>query len=519
MKKTLLYLSLLFATIQGIAQNGITLAETNNKVSVDISQAPLPVVQKTTVPLKPAVQDTSKRFVIWLEAGNGFFSTDPLVEAPLDGKISHNSFLQSTRLYDTTKDLRFVYQSNASNTNTQVNPRHDYLYDRGIKIIPNVYDIVPGDTMAFAIAYQTLSLAAPPVSGTHKIYFFYNNQSAFTPAIPGNILLPGTNITECRTHNGETPTASTGFPPNLNFDPEDGPYSNYIMFTIPENSSSDHEKNVFVSLVSNSTLEYGNSCSVYAVLTDSADNVLGTDIIPNMRFAPAHDPNYIVQNPVCSALPKKAQPFTYTVHFQNTGEGDAAEVKAEIFLPRGMNWSAFNPAQHILSADFGGRNVKGTSNLEVRADAANNKLIVRFFKPGHIQETTTDFLLRGTTVDHPATNPATMGEITFILPSTADTDDTLKAWAAIHFLSQHPVGGIKGVYEKPVYTDTVLAVYKKCCEPGCDNTDKPDTDRSCKKFIGLCWWWWVIILLAIISLWFIIARRRRKKKHQHPYQS
>ncbi len=272
-------------------------------------------------------------------------------------------------------------------------------------------------------------------------------------------------------------------------------YPNAVCFNIPTNDF--YEKTVFVSLVPNKELEFGQSGSVYAVLTDSVGTIVARDLIPNMRFAPAHDPNYIVQRPVCLELPKKEHPITYTVHFQNTGGGSATKVKVVVHLPKGMNWSAFNSSRDILDATFAGQDHKGT--IIVTPKAADNQLEIEFTaNPGH--------LLKGTNVSNPAINPETMGEVTFTIKSTPGTDDKMEAYAQIYFLSEYPSSGIPGQYEDPVRTNIAVTTYKKTCKT-CTNCPLP-----CYKILWFCWWWWLVILVAIILLLIIIIRRRKKKQ-------
>ena len=503
MKKALLFTALFFTTLLLTAQSGIQLQNDGTHISVNTERAKLPVVPHLPPGNNTAEPDTTKRYVIWFEGGNGFFTTDPDKPAIISSNQIHNPFLISTALYDTTKDLRIIYDNttNSPGGSSNKGPFNQYLSDRGVKIIPNVYDIVPGDTMAFALVYKTYGNKAAPGTGTHKLYFFYNNNEAFDPLVSNGPLVPGTLINFCRTHNGEEPYFPVP-PDSLKTDGFGESYSKCIVFNIP-NENSDVEKNLFVSLVAKGELDFGKSGSVYAVLTDASDNVIGTDIIPNMRFAPAHDPNYIVQRPVCLLLPKKAATFTYTVHFQNTGGGPADKVKMRVHLPKGMDWSSFNPATSIKEASFAGKDARGT--IAITIDKENNILQVLFVPVGGQN-------LEGTSVADPATNPLTMGEITFTIMSTPNTEDSLQAYAEIFFHSVNPsvkASGNVEQYEDPVITKMATTYYKKCCV-NCPDPVPP----HCYKIIGLCWWWWVLILLALLFILFLVLRRRKNKKEE-----
>lgn len=508
MKKALLAVILFFAVMSLAAQNRIQLSNDGSQVSVDATNAPLPVVTQTPPGKGSSEPDTSKRMTIWLESGNGFFTTDPAKPAPFSVSQLHNPFLLFTRLYDTTKDLRIIVDNThtADGTSSGGGPYNQYLGESRIKIIPNVYDIVPGDTMAFALVYRSMSNPASATTPIHKLYFFYNDNISFDSLTSNSMMVTGGGIPFCRMHYGEE--ADFPAPPaGLSTGPGGEQYNNCIVFTIPEVMVEQglKEKNLFVSLVAKDKLEYGGSGSVYAVLTDASGNVIGTDLIPDMRFAPAHDPNYIVQKPGCLLLPKKAASFTYTVHFQNTGAGDADSVKMLVHLPKGMDWSSFNPASGIVAAKFAGKKVQG-NDMVITPDPGNNILQV-LFKPVDRRR------LVGTQAINPATNPVTMGEITFTIRSTPNTEDSLQAYAEIYFHSVNPsikAQGNDGQYEDPVLTKMATTYYKKCCV----NCPDPVPGPGCHKIIGLCWWWWVLILLALLLILFVLVRRRRKCKKE-----
>jgi uncharacterized repeat protein (TIGR01451 family) len=259
------------------------------------------------------------------------------------------------------------------------------------------------------------------------------------------------------------------------------------------------ERNVFVTLVPQDSLVVGTSCSVYAVLTDPDGNVLATDLIPSMPTAPAHDPNNIVQEPICLKLPKKVYPINYTVHFQNTGGGNATEVKLVVQLPKGMNLHDFTPERGITKATFAGldyKNGPNRSNLIVRKIEASNQLEILFKEASGI-------FLKGTNATNPSINPETMGEVQFTINTTPGTDDELKGYADIYFKSQFPSRDTTpDGYELPVRTNIAVTKYASC-----DNCIT--CPASCYKILWLCWWWWLIILIIIIIIWIIIARRRR----------
>lgn len=516
MKKTLLYLVLMVLYLQASAQHGISIIRSSNQVSVSTTGAEYPVVKRTSNTLGAAEPDTTKRITIWMEHGDGYYTTDAGDVRNISGTQSHSTFLLSTKLYDTTKEQkplpsRITYNNDPVTAGSFSASATQYL-EGGVrlKITPNAYDIVPGDTMAFAIGYRA-GVDQDPVGNQEgglgratKLWFFYNNNTAFNALTSNGVMVSSADpIQFCRKHNGES-VSFPSIPDGINRDMYDEKYDNCILFSLTDQLLY-NEKNVFVSLVPRTDLEIGKSSSVYVVLTDDKNNVIATDIIPNMRVAPAHDPNYIVQRPVCLLAPKKVYPFTYTIHFQNTGAGDANEVKVIAQLPEGMDWGSLK----IKEAVFAGMDYSGMQNSDqfiIRPqDGDKLEIIFKAKDASHY--------LKGTNVVNPATNPQTMGEITFTINSTPETKYTLQAFADIYFRSVYKSENADSAgYEKPVRTNIQTTSYKNCCEKGC----KPIEEPGCCGFLGLCWWLWVLILLVIAGFIFFIVWRRHRKKNQQP---
>lgn len=508
----LLLLLLFFAMFHSFGQSLIV---NDSMITVDATNSRYRLFPQPGDTSTSAVQDTSKRTKIWLETGTGFYLTMPPPSSgfPVGGSLKHQPFMLATNLYDTTKDdvpqpLR-PSRLNSDN-NHQLSPGINslapvYYFKRsnsGVKIVPNAYDIVRGDTMAFAITYKTPTYntdkgnTEPP---TYKLYFFYNNNQTFEEVVdPNKNMRTGTtnSIPQCRVHNNESPVIPTGSLP--------GSLSKFntlksVCFNIPGNAvTTGNEKNVFITMVPLSNLETGKSGSVYAVLTDANGNVIQSDSIANMRFGPAHDPNFLVQLPFCLLPPKKVFPFDYTIHFQNTGVGDANRVKVLVHLPKGLDYSTY----HLKSIVYAGVRL----NVSPTIDKDNNTLLFDF--------NTGVPLLNGTANVVSMVNvERTMGEIQFTINSTPNTDLEMKAWASIYFKSVHPSNDtvassdpLFAGFEQPVQTNTAVTKYSEDC--ACR-----DCTPLCHKILGLCWWWWLIILVALlIIIWLIIKRRNKKDK-------
>lgn len=520
MKKRLFLPAILL--LQTIACFSQGLVVNNNTIKIDSTQFEYPLVYRAVTPNSEdssAKPDGSKKTAVWVEAGDGFYTTNPLESYKINGSQTHQPFMIATKLYDTTKNppskLSFHNSSLLANTGGTAILSREFLTDPGVKIVSNLLDIVPGDTMAFAIHYKTYRQneegGTTPESGdtTFKLYFFYNNNRSFVPLKQNNeeINIGGSNFRTCRIHNSELISYGAGIEKkNLR-----NGFDDFVCFTL-NNTNKSIEKTVFISMVPFADLEFGKSGSVYAVLTDSKDSIIATDMISNMLFAPAHDPNYIVQQPACLKLPKKVYPFNYTVHFQNTGMGPAKEVKVIIHLPKGLDWGTFK----IKKVTYAGRDY--IKYAKVQPYKSGDSIEVRFLAGAVAAVTRNDgdsVWLLGTAVDpaDPFMDPSlTMGEFLFSFSSTPNTDDSLKAYAAIYFKSMFPSSDttIDG-YEKPVITNIATTVYKDCC-----TCNDPIPLPGCFILWGLCWWWWVIIIIALLIIWWLIARRRKEKARQSP---
>ena len=525
MKKIILVKIILL--FQFFLVNAQEINQRNGNINIDTIPALYPVVQKDATPANgfSAVQNTSKRITVWLEPGDGFFTTDPLVIHPITNSQSHCPLMLATNIYDTSKDLlnhpptRMILDSNLTiaTLHSGAISFTKLLSVPGVKITPNVYDIVPGDPMAFAITYKTpgkpVAINNPvklekdnfdtensdTVSKTFKLYFLYNNTRSFKPVVrdrQGDIIGPDSVfLTVGRKHNSESILYNFTPPGSIN---KLG-FTDCIQYLIPTDENL--EKTVFVSMMPYADLEIGKSGSVYAVLTDENDNILGTDIISNMPFGPAHDPNYLVQRPYCLKFPKKEYPFEYKIHFQNTGPGNATAVKVVVHLPKALNAGSLV----FTKASFAG--VDFTAIIKSKGfKIAGDSLVILFTSPSP-----SNYLLGTAISNAPASDPKTMGEVLFTVKSTPNTEDVMEAQADIYFKSEHPSANLTpDGYEKPVTTNKAITKYKDSCV--CRDCPVP----VCFTILGLCWWWWLIILAVLaLLMWFIITKRRKDKKDQH----
>jgi hypothetical protein len=541
MKKNFLLLALFLS--QFLCCFSQTIEMKGNALTIDTTAALYPMFKKTNNPILPAIQDSSKKEIIWAESGTGSFITDPTVTVNISGKQGHKPLLLSTRIYDTSDipPRTRVSYDNMSLINTGgKNSFTNMLPLRGVKIIPSVTDIVPGDPMVFAIIYKTdaarvinnpkggLPETEIDSSAKFQLHFFCNNNNTFTPITQeGN--LNGLPIPNIRTHNGEKPIFGSAIPTSLNKVIGSFNFKNWFYYDIPNNTSL--EKAVFVSVMPYANLEIGKSGSVYAILTDANGNIIGADSILNMRFAPSHDPNYLVQRPVCLLYDKnkakKVYPFDYNVHFQNTGAGDAKEVKVIVHLPKGLNYNTFKVRQATFAGidytiDF--NNILSNKNLII--DRVNNTIKIIF------DGSTRSAVLFGTASSlSPSTDEKTMGEIFFTIKSTPNVEDSLKAFAEIYFKSVHPSKYITvDGYEIAVTTNKAITRYKECCT--CSDVPPiappvpphipiipPPTSDNCFTILGLCWWLWILVVISVLFIWWLISQKKKNKQNQINHSS
>jgi hypothetical protein len=543
MKKNFYLLA--FFLLQIVCCFSQTIKVNSNVLTIDTTAALYPMVKKTGNPILPAIPDTSIKLKVWLEDGNGSFTTDPLASSTIVGKQGHLPLLLSTRIYDTTgvpPRTRISYGNMSLVSTKAANSFTNILSKPEVRITSSVSDIVPGDPMVFALTYKTymeekITVQTEPIKkdikeepkarvsnmdSTEKfnLYFFYNNNNSFSPVIRTDSLT-GMPIPSIRTHNDEVVSFYSAIPNAVLKVIDSFKFKDWLCYNIPNNSGL--EKTVFLSLTPYANLELGKSGSVYAILTNQNGVILGKDSILNMRFAPAHDPNYIVQQPFCLKLPKKNYPFNYTIHFQNTGAGDAKEVKIIVHLPKGLNYNTFKVKKATFAnVDYKSNFINTTSNKNLIIDKINNTIEIIFV--GHTTSRK-DSLLGTASSSNPSIDERTMGEILFSIKATVNVDDSLKSCAEIFFRSIHPSSNTIDGYEIPVRTKTAITSYKECCTcPGVEvlpiqavplSPDIPLTAQTdkCFKILGLCWWW-VIIMIIILLIWWLIAKKKRDNQNQ-----
>ncbi len=492
------------------------LSAQNNKVFVnstqvtDLSAPPfsLPVsgvVTNTNTNRADSVLDFHKA-LIWVETGDGNFSTIPTISINNGRGQTRTLFAMAALLYDTTKGRDFA-TSRFMQLNKLLAPRSGVVQPslltegQQIRLTPNVYSMVPGDTMSIAFTYR-LPQNALSKEPQYYIVFLnkYNGRIApiSQPAFTSPRFSGGTAIPSFRPYKGES-VVTNGTTFNI---PGFSSYNQVAAYAIPLRNMQ-QEINFFQSLAVPTGQAINDATpadSLFAVLAEKTEDgyrAVASDAIGNVRLRLSHDPNNLLQNPdSCINLPKKEMNVNYQVNFQNIGEGNADKVKILIHLPKGykensLQISAVNFAgKEFLPAAFG--------SIFTSSYDALNKVYTFSLKPSDAT-----LLLLGSydAGSRFLTDSRTMGYVKFSATLKEDMPDTVSTFADIYFHSKERVNPDQ--WELPVTTNTTKLYFSKDCK--CPDGNCGQTD--CYKILGLCWWWWVLILLILL---LIIWRVRKK---------
>ncbi len=448
-----------------------------------------PIIQHTIPPgatYSSASPDSGKR-IIWFEYGDGGFTSDAATNRNINHAVNP-PLLVATKLYDTGRDmLRIssgsVFTNNSSSARTSDNQNSLLSGSSFLKITPNAYDIVSRDTMCFALTYKLNTTST--LNKSFYLVFRYsgnvfkqinpgNNTQSSQSIAPENFLLNNYATSALRPYHQETP--ATIPPANLlQLLPVFPGQSPMVMIEkIVPTALMTGDNNFFLSLVTKDGLAVGNSGAIDAHILQRSgnDSTWELTILPNssstltgMSVAPAHDPNYILQSPVCMALPKTTREMKYHIHFQNTGRGSADVVKVTVNLPMGLNLSTFNLKKAFFSGDEYSVN-SNYNQIQVLPDQAGNKIVFRLHK------TALNNTLQGTNdVLNPAINPETMGDIYFTVTATVNVPYTLVAQAFIDFhSSSRPL--TPHDWEATVPTNIAVSNYSDCCDCNLFECDK-----------------------------------------------
>jgi len=537
------FLSILLFTGTTVAQ---TVIKVNGDSLADVKNGPLAVPNFMLSPIdvrqiishppglersgeKMASSPESKgKFTSWLEYGDGNFTQEAESNIVIKDTPKYNMLLRVAPLYDTSRGRDFTLvrsailpKLNSSPSNTpgiiidDNNGGSLPIDENYIRLTASSGSIVKNEPLSLAVTYKLPSQF--PNNTKHYAVLYYDNGGAFETLTPGASSYKYSN----------TPNATID---NVRFFENVGQSLPPVQPTIPDNMKPkgtafavqlnearearrgvlnyETEHNFFVTLKTVAQingLEVGEKTRIIVILV-AANNSgqitkLAADTVSLQYREGSFDPNHLSQSPACLLLPKKEQPLTYKVQFQNLGKGPADLVKIVFHRPEALRGAAFN----LQSYNFAGQTSTSLFTFTANYDRSSNTDTFLFTPLGTSDNPA--ITLKGTNqVSDPLNNPATMGEVNFTLVAPASVGDTIQSYADIYFHSQfNPNASAGGRWEDLVSTNTATSIYRaKSCE--CDNTCPPNT---CHIILGLCWWWWVIILLALLLLIWLLRRRRR----------
>lgn len=341
-----------------------------------------------------------------------------------------------------------------------------------VLITPNAYNIINRDTMSMAVTYKF----TPELENTYYLVFNYNN-NVFLPMAGGNDPtsnniqyqlgfnnMSGQYVKYARVFHNEIylpPTAIPGGLINYVTSQIGSVFTNFTAFKIPTTGTNSlAERNMFFSLITKNGMAEGMTTSLNATLVKRDDTsgvftTIDTHNIVDLPVLKAHDPNYIVQSPVCLQLPITPRFFNYHLHFQNTGAGPASHVKVKLHFTPGFDFNTFQ----ILNARFSDRDYQSASQqsgITITRDQTNNTITLEMDYTGN--RGLSNNLLGTNAAPDPYVNPETMGDVYFRMKSTTQVPYFLTSQAGIEFYSHQTT-----TWELPVYTNTAISGYSDCC--------------------------------------------------------
>lgn len=441
--------------------------------------------------------DHSPTYSTWVEFGDGNFASGDSIEH-MYGDVSatsYNSFVKASGIYTgpvkppanraITLPASGIYNTGTTATTNLPNTGTKNY----IKITPNVRDVSDKDTMHFAVSYR-LPFSAQQGDNWYLV-FVYNTGVAGTSNYvfekinpTGTFNADGSSLNNVR--NSKYFTFSTDNSINCSNLPSN---SNILVYRVNDVSfHKDSARNLFITLVPKEGTTDSTETTVQAFWVKKTESRKGTYY--NMpvdsdtsysaeehlavRGSNPHDPNYETVRPTCLELPKKESDILhYHIHFQNTGPGDAKEVKVYTSIP-------YNASRIKIQA-------------EINSIRAKYKIANEYIRPGSTSlaysinphlNTTQDSIIFHFTPNHSMvlakftnfTDVTTMGDIWFDIPLDSNVGTTLSSRSSICFKGQ------LGTWEAPVITNEATSVYKKYCGE-CDCKKNP-----CKKRKGI-WKW------------------------------
>lgn len=406
------------------------------------------------------------RRVAWIEYGDGQFTTSPESEYQFydNARSSFNLMLvKSTGIYDQGgKPPKHTAKPRPRGGSRQMMAGNMVLDDarESVRITPNVFDVLPGDTMFTALTYRK---PANSPDGIYRLLFFYNfdGMAVFEPIRPGAVYPvggePGQNysVPFIRTHNGEQIIAPDQLPENIfaQYRPRFRS-SGYLVFNIPLNDNREHH--VFLTLVPRKNIKVSeNLLAGMDIILVPPDNSTpkAYNFLSRISNLPSHDPNWQEVFPKCIVLPKKNQEMKHHIHFQNTGPGPARSVRVKTSLPTGLT------ANDIEVTGWSIAGVRNNPDFQLVVTRTMPDSIEFTFS--YDQRSTRKVLYGATELPDAPVNAKTMGDIYFTCRAKPGTPNIMVSGTSIYFDNN-----------EAVKTEETKVEFKKCC----------DCDKDCDKY-------------------------------------
>lgn len=474
MKKKNIYLftALLLSPVYIMAQTVLSVTPNGTqppKVNVQVDNVLLD--NRTSMMTAPG-NNRSPRKVVWIEYGDGQFTTSPETEHYFY-RNERTAFpfmlVKSTGIYEQGgKPPKHTTKPVGSLLGDRITPGNIVLENgnEDVRITPNVFDILPGDTMMLALTYRKPATAP---RGLYRLLFFYNNNgmNIFEPVKPdGRYPLKGEDgqriaVPYVRLHNGEEPVSPDRLPQPVYEQYRDRfRSSGYLVFNIQLDDNNEHH--IFLTMVPRHDLKGSEN---YAAAMDAL--LLPPDNSPPKMYnytsrlssLASHDPNWQEVFPKCIVLPKTGQEMKHHIHFQNTGAGPARRVKVKTAYPGGLTGNDIT----VTGWAIGGVRNNPNYQLNIDRSLADSIVFEFIYNPAN----TGKVLYGAAELPDAPVNAKTMGDIYFSCKAKPGTPNTMNSATSIYFDDN-----------EAVKTEEAKVEFKKCC----------DCDKDCKQK-GKFWKW------------------------------
>lgn len=453
------------APVWGVAQTVLSVTQNGNqppKINVQVDNVTLD--NRTSMMSAPG-NNKSPRKVVWIEYGDGQFTTSPETEHFFyrNTKTTFPFMLvKATGIYDqggkppkhSTKPVSSLLGDKMSPGNIVFDNTNE-----DVRITPNVFDVMAGDTMMVALTYRKPANAP---RGLYRLLFFYNSKGIIFEPINPDGRYPLRNeegqriaVPYVRTHNGELAVAPDRLPqPAYEQYRDRFRSSGYLVFNIELNDDNEHH--IFLTMVPRHDLKGGEN---YKADMDAI--LLPPDNSPPKAFnhssrllgsLASHDPNWQEVFPKCIVLPKANQEMKHHVHFQNTGAGPAKRVKVKTAYPTGLAGNDIT----VTGWAIGG--VRNNPNYQLNIDRSSADSIV--FEFIYNPANTGKVLYGAAELPDAPVNAKTMGDIYFTCKAKPGTPNTMNSGTSIYFDDN-----------EAVKTEEAKVEFKKCC----------DCDKDCRQ--------------------------------------